>query len=142
MGVRASACCPKSASAAGGPQGAAKDSFTEFKAKSFCMNSFPRRTSDADRKMDLRWFAGRPCGSSDAGEEFRWPEDGRQKGFGFLPSLSEGPRWIMDAIALRRDERQAEGHHTGTTYPVGRTGTGPPATSFPPHHGAWTLYLN
>src|SRR6476619_6458905 len=79
------------------------------------MNSLSRRrTSDADRKIDLRWFTGRPrpCGSPRAGEEFRWPEDGRQTGFGLLPSLPAGPRWIMDAVALRRDGRKgtAEEH--------------------------------
>src|SRR6478752_9816400 len=87
------------------------------------MNSLSRRrTSDADRKIDLRWFAGRPrpCGSPRAGEEFRWSEDGRQTGFGLLPSLPEGPRWIMDAIALWRGGHQgtAEGYRARTTNAV------------------------
>src|SRR4029077_9282562 len=82
-----------------------------------------RRTSNADRKIDLRWFAGRPCGSPRAGEEFQWPEDGRQTGFGLLPSLPEGPRRIVDTIALRRDGRKgtAEGHRTRTTNAVSPT---------------------
>jgi len=48
-----------------------------------------------------------------AGEEFRWPEDGRQDSFDFLQRLPADPRWIMDAIALRRDGRKgtAEEHH-------------------------------
>src|SRR5258705_3151 len=88
------------------------------------MNSLSRRrTSDADLKIDLRWFAGRPrpCGSPRAGEEFRWPEDGRQASFGLLQGLPAGPRWIMDAIALRRDGRQAEGHRARTTNAVSPT---------------------
>src|SRR6478736_8462802 len=87
------------------------------------MNSLSRRrTADADRTIDLRWFAGRPrpCGSPRAGEKSRRPKGGRQTGFGLLPSLPEGPRWIMDAIALWRGGHQgtAEGHRARTTHAV------------------------
>ena len=44
-------------------------------------------------------------------------------GFGLLQGLPEGPRWIMDAIALRRDGRKgtAEGHRARTTNAVSPT---------------------
>ena len=42
-------------------------------------------------------------------------------GFGLLQGLPAGPRWIMDAIALRRDGRQAEGHRARTTNAVSPT---------------------
>jgi hypothetical protein len=52
------------------------------------------------------------------------PEDGRQTGFGLLPSLPAGPRWITDAIVLRRNGRKgtAEGHRARTTNAVSPTG--------------------
>jgi hypothetical protein len=38
-----------------------------------------------------------------------------------LQGLPAGPRWIMDAIALRRDGRQAEGHRARTTNAISPT---------------------